>query len=395
MYANSPHVGLSAPSPLPSPLKYHDSPSFTYPTPPASHEAQSPSISQGTMQNLPILSPTTGIHSTDNYNDPALSHSTDADEVRNTRSPLSAAFFTTTMSSAEEVEEALEEVLPGESIVHGDALDMYGLSNPSPPPQSPMCVTPLPSPLSNQQGNTILSPCTQTFIPSGNITFPRQVLHTLQSQMMPNSDDPLLSSSPKDFGSKKKFDFGGYQSYKIISHGPIDLNNPNLTGILVEANGEYKLIQAASNQLPVSWLTGATHQIISKESIIPVQPHKVGVIKSPQIIAHHSIEPLENSSNEVSSTHKIEADSMKQETFSDASQGLENIFKPEGSESPRQSSRKRQRSETPGFCFQNLHQSRLRSCTDDFFTPPPILDPARIGPGLYNEANPNSKCVLH
>lgn len=85
------------------------------------------------------------------------------DDARNTSSPLSAAFFTSTMSSAEEVKEALEEVLPNENMpceTNGD-IDLY-------------------------------------YLPA------------LQSQMMLNSDDPLLSSSPKDFANKAqvhKFDF--------------------------------------------------------------------------------------------------------------------------------------------------------------------------------------------
>lgn len=387
MYANSPHVGLSAPSPLPSPLKYHDSPSFTYPTPPASHEAQSPSISQGPLQSLPILSPPATIHTTDSYIEPVLSHSTDVDEVRNTSSPLSAAFFTTTMSSAEEVEEALEEVLPGESIVHGDTLDMYSLSNTSPPPQSPICVTPLPSPLSTQPGN----PCTQTFIPTGNITFPRQAIQMLQSHMMPNSDDPLLSSSPKDFAAKKKFDFSGYQSYKIISHGPIDLNNPNLTGILVESNGEYKLIQAASNQLPVSWLTaGAAHQIISKESIPQIQELKEGVIKSAvQTFQHQQNIGGALSNNEIITSLKVEVEPMKQDSLSDVFLSPNSI-----PASPQRTSRKRPRSETSGTFFQGQHQSRLKSSSEDYYTPPPMLNPTRSASGLYNEINPNGKYLV-
>lgn len=85
------------------------------------------------------------------------------DDARNTSSPLSAAFFTSTMSSAEEVKEALEEVLPNENMScesNGD-IDLY-------------------------------------YLPA------------FQSQIMLNSDDPLLSSSPKDFANKAqvhKFDF--------------------------------------------------------------------------------------------------------------------------------------------------------------------------------------------
>ncbi|XP_063367492.1 uncharacterized protein LOC134655917 isoform X2 [Cydia amplana] len=93
------------------------SPGLAYPTPPASHDAHSP-----------------------------------AHTVPRVSSPLSAAFFTATMSSQEEVEEALEEVLPEECR----SLDAYSME---------------PSPM------------------------PRRI--------MLNSEDPLLSSSPRDFSNQR------------------------------------------------------------------------------------------------------------------------------------------------------------------------------------------------
>ncbi|RVE54322.1 hypothetical protein evm_001149 [Chilo suppressalis] len=93
------------------------SPGLAYPTPPASHDAHSPA------HTLPRAS-----------------------------SPLSAAFFTATMSSQEEVEEALEEVLPEECR----SLDAYTLES-SPTPR----------------------------------------------RIMLNSEDPLLSSSPRDFSHQR------------------------------------------------------------------------------------------------------------------------------------------------------------------------------------------------
>lgn len=78
------------------------------------------------------------------------------DDDRNTSSPLSAAFFSE-MSTAEEVKEALDEILPNEEDGAGSALDLYFLSGLS-----------------------------------------------LQSQMMSNSDDPLLSSIPRDFSSQRQ-----------------------------------------------------------------------------------------------------------------------------------------------------------------------------------------------
>ncbi|XP_038206900.1 transcriptional-regulating factor 1-like [Zerene cesonia] len=113
-YGDSPGLAYTAASPSggysthPTP-----SPSLAYPTPPASQDAQSP-----------------------------------AHSVPRASSPLTAAFFTATMSSQEEVEEALEEVLPEECR----SLDAYTLQ---------------PSPTARR--------------------------------MMLNSEDPLLSSSPRDF----------------------------------------------------------------------------------------------------------------------------------------------------------------------------------------------------
>lgn len=165
-------------SPLPSP-------SFTYPTPPASQEGQSPSF--GNLQSV-------------------ISHPSS--------SPLSASFC---MSSSAAVEAALNEVLPMEQH------NIY----PSPPPQSPLSGTPVPSPLSLPP-SAVSSP------------LPHQML---QSQMMSNSDDPLLSSSPKDFASRKKFDF---HTFKILNNGSVDYLNGNqqgVTGIVLDRNGELKLIQ--------------------------------------------------------------------------------------------------------------------------------------------------------
>lgn len=79
------------------------------------------------------------------------------DDDRNTSSPLSAAFFSATMSTAEEVKEALDEILPNEDDGAGSTLDLYFLSGLS-----------------------------------------------LQSQMMSNSDDPLLSSIPRDFSNQRQ-----------------------------------------------------------------------------------------------------------------------------------------------------------------------------------------------
>lgn len=112
----------------------HDSPGFAYPTPPASHEGQSPCFGQN--MNVPLVSPSED-----------FGHIVERgiDEPPQASSPLSAAFYTSTMSSSAAVEEAIQEILPGESITEDS---LYPLSN-TPPSQSEndsMGLTPEPSP---------------------------------------------------------------------------------------------------------------------------------------------------------------------------------------------------------------------------------------------------------
>ncbi|XP_049877964.1 uncharacterized protein LOC126375150 isoform X2 [Pectinophora gossypiella] len=115
---DSPGLAYTAASPGGSySTQPESSPGLAYPTPPASHDAHSP-----------------------------------AHTAPRASSPLSAAFFTATMSSQEEVEEALEEVLPEECR----SLDAYALE-PAPAPR----------------------------------------------RIMLNSEDPLLSSSPRDFSHQR------------------------------------------------------------------------------------------------------------------------------------------------------------------------------------------------
>lgn len=240
-YVNSPHTSLATQSPLQSPLIRHDSPGFAYPTPPASHDGQSPCFSQNTI--LPMVSPKHGEF--------GQVSSRDLDEPPQASSPLSAAFFTSTMSSSAAVEEALEEVLPGETI-NGD--EFYPSLTNSPPPQSPISVglTPVASPMSNIPPTTIPTTHPQTTPPSSSnsiINFIMSPQYTFQTQMLPNSDDPLLSSSPKDFVQRKKFEFNGLPLKVISNNGLIDLNSANFAGILVDANGELKFIQTGGGNL--------------------------------------------------------------------------------------------------------------------------------------------------
>lgn len=306
-FTNSPHTSLAAQSPLQSPLIRNDSPGFAYPTPPASHEGPSPSFAQTSL--LPLISP----QQTTEFNQVT-------EEPPQASSPLSAAFFTTTMSSAAAVEEALEEVLPGESISPDDIYP--SLSN-SPPPASPISVamTPVPSPLSSipTSSSSVSSPHPPaSFTPvSTNITFPMSPHYTLQSQMMPNSDDPLLSSSPKDFSTRKRFDFGSLQSVKIVGNGLIDFGNPNLAGILVDNNGELKFIQTSGNPIQAKNIivTGtaiATQNLIAtKENEIKLANHKL------QKISKTTQCTIANRINNVKPKLHVAVDNIKQEESDD------------------------------------------------------------------------------
>ncbi|XP_017769279.1 PREDICTED: uncharacterized protein LOC108557319 isoform X2 [Nicrophorus vespilloides] len=338
-YSNSPHTSLPTQSPLQSPLIRHDSPGFAYPTPPASHEGQSPCFAHNSL--MPMVSP--------KHNDFV--------EPPQASSPLSAAFYTSTMSTSAEVEEALEEVLPGESIA---ADELYPSLTNSPPPQSPL-LTPVPSP--NIPTSTVPSP--QTFIPN---VFPQ---YTLQSQMLPNSDDPLLSSSPKDFNAKKRFEFNGLP-LKVISNGFIDFNSPNLTGILVETNGEIKFIQTG----PTAFHT--KNILLTGTPIIAQNAKVLQTIAMPTTVKQQQQQPVQIQQPVIQRPPKL--------------QDQEQVFLSPTTippASPVRASRKRPRVEP----LQPAHQSRLRStrsrhhpplhqqqeCSRAAYTPQPILNPSRPG----------------
>ncbi|XP_018579373.1 uncharacterized protein LOC108917312 isoform X2 [Anoplophora glabripennis] len=350
-YARSPHT-ITAQSPLQSPLIRHDSPGFAYPTPPASHEGQSPGFGQNTM--LPMVSPTTQefgqIVERGMYDPPQAS------------SPLSAAFFTSTMSSSAAVEEALEEVLPGEPI--------YPLTN-SPTPQSPLGLTPVPSPISSIVTTSDPSPLpSTTFSPSPNTSTFSMSNNWCNGVMLPNSDDPLLSSSPKDFVSKKKFEFNGVPLRLISNNGLIELNSSNFAGILVDANGEIKLIQTGGNTFQAKNFVLTNTQIVTQENDDKNKVQKViktvqCAIPTKQII-----------------TRPKQVVEVKKEESNDVFLSPTTI-----PASPVRTSRKRPRTEPlqlPVFHQSKLRATRSKPQGSAPYTPQPILNPQRIGTGLYS-----------
>lgn len=199
--------GLASPPPA-----QDESPGFAYPTPPASHEGASFVVTSHAAASM-------------------------LDEPPQASSPLSAAFFTSTMSSAAAVEEALEEVLPGESLSPDD---MYPSLSNSPPPQPPAGGSPGPA-----AGSAGPEAEPASHVATGDLA------RFSLTHMMPNSEDPLLSSSPKDFSARKRFDFASVHSLKIVGNaGLIDFGSPNLAGILVDSNGELKFIQTSAGGAP-------------------------------------------------------------------------------------------------------------------------------------------------
>lgn len=383
-YTESPHT-LPTQSPLPSPLTRHDSPSFTYPTPPASQEG----LLTG---SFPLLSP-----------------QEDPETVRQVSSPLSAAFYASTMSSAAAVEEALSEVLPGESEAD---TDLYGSGSPNPhsPLPSPLSATPAPSPLSSLPPSSVSSPGPVSFT---GTSFPVSPHHALQNQMMPNSEDPLLSSTPKDFttASRRRFEF---QSYKFItSQNLVDfgLGNGSLAGIVVDNNGEFKLIQTAGLQ--------KTNVLVQTGSLSPAL-----TFKKEMRLATPKMEPVTvNLGLNVQTNHQYNAGQFNQQQVVNPTKFLiqtnvaknnnlrqkvagggnlpipveqikeelldEDVFLnpsnvPAGS--PVRQCRKRPRMDG-GLYASASYPSRLRKACDrhwdSSYTPPPILDPSRPGPGLY------------
>ncbi|XP_066995962.2 serine-rich adhesin for platelets [Anabrus simplex] len=445
-YTSSP---LAVQSPLPSPLTHHDSPSFTYPTPPASQEGQSPSFGHSTLVTsaLPLASPHAAQQNTDNFVQSVIAH---GGHVPPVSSPLSAAFYTTTMSSSAAVEEALSEVLPVETLgQQGSCMGSghmrshgLGLYHPSPPPQSPLSATPVPSPLSMSSvpasSSSVSSPLPPTaFTPTqGQVSFPLSPHHTLQSQMMPNSEDPLLSSSPKDFGSRKKFDFGSTHSFKLIGNGTVDLGlaNSGLTGIVVDSNGELKFLQATNHHHHHHHhhhhsSHGDHHQHQSKGIVVSSSGSVGGgnntnlavigsggafhrkteaamqrMVPKPASVGSSSTQYMNSSGTSYRSQRpklQVALDGLKEEVDDDVFLSPTSI-----PASPIRSTRKKSRPE-PLYILPNAHptyQSRLRTprTSEDsstspppLYTPPPMLSPSRNGQGLFWQTTMSSSSGPH
>ncbi|XP_076267674.1 uncharacterized protein LOC143200833 isoform X3 [Rhynchophorus ferrugineus] len=372
-YAKSPHTYTQ--SPLQSPMIRHDSPGFAYPTPPASHEGQSPCFSQN--MNVPLVSPS------DDFGQVVERELfVGLDEPPQASSPLSAAFYTSTMSSSAAVEEAIQEILPGESI-HEDSL--YPLSN-TPPSQSENdslgLSTPVPSPrvvstsLPSPHPGNAFSPSPKTACQTTSLGNQWGAPTTL---MLPNSDDPLLSSQPKDFVPKKRIQLNGVPVRLISNNGLIELNSTNFTGLLLDANGEIKLIQTGGGGLPTKNFVMTNAQLVTtttaNQDPASKDRPKVQKVTVAKAVQHpSSIKLMTNRNKNLIDSRRDDCNDI---FLSPTTIPTNN---------PMKQARKRMRTEPlqlPVFHQSKLRATRSKPQGSAQYTPQPILNPQRTGTGLY------------
>lgn len=213
------------------------------------------------------------------------------DDDRNTSSPLSAAFFSATMSTAEEVKEALDEILPNEDDGAGSTLDLYFLSGLS-----------------------------------------------LQSQMMSNSDDPLLSSIPRDFSSQRQPNQSSLATHHQSQETPnfdIDPFSPPETK---KIKTEQSQIESSDNS-DKNLLSVQTEQILTKDNI-------GSVFLSP------------NSISSTGSSPKLQCALMSH-------------------------ARKKLSTDAEIVRKHEQFKSNMKKTTQLHYTPSPMLNPERHGNGLY------------
>lgn len=231
-------------------------------------------------------------------------------ETRSASSPLSNAFFSATMSSAEEVKEALEEVLPSdEDVVIAEAdIDLYYLNG----------------------------------------------LSSLQSQMMPNSDDPLLSSSPKDFAHRQHQKFLFEQ--QLLQQQQQQVLSQNNSSTFSPPSAK-KLKTEADAQVGVSDTNAKIPLTVQTEQIPKDNPGD-SVFLSPSSISS-------SSSNCSSSSPKLQHALLRKRSAA-------------------------MLPTTPIVVRKSpIYHSKLRKSTTavpvTHYTPQPMLNPGRTAPGLYTQ----------
>lgn len=250
------------------------------------------------------------------------------DDGRNTSSPLSASFFSAAMSSAEEVKEALEEVLPNEDDGAGSTLDLHSLPGLS-----------------------------------------------LQSQMMPNSEDPLLSSAPKDF----------------INHRQVQQQVNNASAQQNQAQNQSGQ-QNQNSQLENSQHNMVHQQQTQQNHFDPFSPPCAKKIKIENDINdkifNNLLESSDNS-NKVPLTVQTEQ-ILTKDSFDSVFLSPSSISS--SNSSPKQlqmqnglSINNKKRFQSDGATRrQEQFKSKLKRMPQLHFTPSPMLSPERNGAGLYS-----------
>lgn len=241
------------------------------------------------------------------------------DDDRNASSPLSAAFF----STAEEVKEALDEILPNEDDEGNSALDLYFLSG-------------------------------------------------LHSHMMSTSDDPLLSSIPRDFGVCNN-----------VMTNMIHMNNNN------NNNNNHCMMQsqpkhmAMTNQIILNGHQSRHHHETPNIDIDPFSPPEAKKIKT-------EFDPSDNSDKSVLSVQteqiltrdNIGSVFLSPNSISSTTSGTSPKLQCVLMSSKMKSSYSTSKSNDSLKKYQQF-KSNMKKKSQLHFTPSPMLHPERAGQGLF------------
>ncbi|XP_037913271.1 serine-rich adhesin for platelets isoform X2 [Hermetia illucens] len=255
------------------------------------------------------------------------------DDAQNTNSPLSASFFSTTeVTSVEDVKQVLNDVLPqnNSSATLTDEVD----------------------------GNPCQNDIDLYYLPG----------LTLQSQMMSNSDDPLLSSSPKDFGQRTVT--------SAVQTGPAPpaqlQTKPQVQISTTPYNGPTpaKRIRTAA----IGEEVGSSVQVGNSSSVISLP-------KDNQIFLDNSCATLHKPATgptavqSAQTTQQPSGNTLQHHNYSSTFQT---------SLSYSNSVQKRKLKPPPIPKKLEVYRSKLRRPSTTHYTPPPILNPDRRSSGLYS-----------
>lgn len=281
------------------------------------------------------------------FSDQNLSFLDDAenflDDDGNPTSPLSESFF-----ASDEVKEVLKDVLPPSN------------SN------------------SNQQADDAVTNDNDIdlfYLPS----------LTLQSQMMSTSDDPLLSSSPREFGQQRMQQF---TSSQLINNNIESYTGPSNNKKL--RTEEYvPLVMTTNEPSPSQATSTATSALPTTTNTAPVNPSSNDEFMVEQSTKQPTID------NSVCSTYvntpSMETIMNSQNSFHGSSvpttaTNFQILQPPPATTNSILKRRLRQTSYTPLIIpkKQEVFKSKLRRPSSTHYTPSPILNPDRKAPGLYS-----------